>query len=63
MRIGVAAVVLVLLASSAHADQRPVDKGTFGVGIVLGEPTGVCAKLYLKDDQALQVAVGFAFVK
>jgi hypothetical protein len=64
MRIGVAAVVLASFASSAHADgRRPVDKGTFGVGIVLGEPTGVCAKLYLKDDQALQLSVGFAFIK
>ena len=40
---------------------HPVDKGTFGVGIVLGEPTGICAKLYLSDDRAIQGAVGFNF--
>lgn len=40
---------------------RPVDKGTFGVGIVLGEPTGISAKLYLDDDTALQGAIGFNF--
>lgn len=42
--------------------QRAADKGAFGVGITLGEPTGVSAKLYLKDDQAIQAAVGFAFI-
>ena len=41
---------------------RPVDKGTFGIGIILGEPTGITAKLYLQDDQAIQAAVGSAFV-
>lgn len=40
---------------------HPVDKGTFGVGIVLGEPTGLCAKLYLSDDRAIQGAIGFNF--
>ena len=41
---------------------RPVDKGTFGVGIVIGEPTGIAAKLYLHDDRAIQAAIGAAFV-
>lgn len=41
---------------------RGEDKGTLGVGIVIGEPTGVCARLYLKDDQAIQGAVGAAFI-
>jgi hypothetical protein len=38
------------------------DKGTFGLGIILGEPTGISAKLYLQDDQAVQAAVGSAFL-
>jgi hypothetical protein len=41
---------------------RPVDKGSFGVGLVLGEPTGISAKLYLGDDTALQAAIGLNFV-
>jgi hypothetical protein len=62
------AVVIAVLAtsSSALADDGPIDrstdKGTFGVGIIIGEPTGICGKLYLKDDQAIQAAVGGAFV-
>ncbi|MBX3161204.1 MAG: hypothetical protein KF773_34905 [Deltaproteobacteria bacterium] len=37
------------------------DKGTFGIGLMIGEPTGVCGKLYLTDDTALQGAIGSAF--
>ncbi|HRC54856.1 MAG TPA: hypothetical protein PKU97_02985 [Kofleriaceae bacterium] len=38
-----------------------VEKGTIGLGLYIGEPTGVAAKLYLEDDRALQGAFGFAF--
>ena len=38
------------------------EKGTIGVGIVIGEPTGICGRLYLQDDQAIQGAVGVAFI-
>ncbi len=48
-------------AWAEEADTSRADKGTLGLGIILGEPTGVTAKLYLKDDQAVQAAVGFAF--
>ncbi len=41
---------------------RGADKGTFGVGLILGEPTGISAKLYLADDQAIQAGVGFALI-
>lgn len=41
---------------------RAADKGTFGLGLILGEPTGITAKLYLADDQAIQAAAGFAFI-
>ena len=64
MRIALALAVLAAVGAPASAQKkRPIDKGTLGVGLVLGEPTGICAKLYVKDDQALQVAVGFAFIK
>jgi hypothetical protein len=63
-RVVLAALALATLAGTARADddKRAADKGTFGVGIILGEPTGVTAKLYLKDDQALQAAIGAAFI-
>ena len=62
----IAAVLLAGLASEAHAEgeleDSSVEKGSLGVGIVLGEPTGVAAKLYLQDDQAVQGALGLSFV-
>ncbi len=61
--------VLAVLAGSAHAQGddpvekgRPAEKGTLGVGIIVGEPTGICAKIYLAKDRALQLAAGSAFI-
>lgn len=66
MRFALALAVATGFAAPAHADPddsaRGTDKGTLGVGIILGEPTGITAKLYLKDDQAVQAAVGSAFI-
>ena len=47
-------------ADANESGHRPAEKGTIGVGLILGEPTGICAKLYLEDDQAIQVAAGSA---
>ena len=68
MRIAFAITLLLALARVAFADDQPAagdgtrgDKGTFGIGVVLGEPTGISAKLYLRDDRAIDVGVGEAF--
>jgi hypothetical protein len=77
MRKSVSALLVLAMTSVAWADDdatsapatppaslekgRPVDKGAFGVGLVLGEPTGIAAKLYLDDDTAIQAGVGFNF--
>ncbi len=65
MRAALAITLVASLAGTALADDGEtsrMDKGTIGIGLILGEPTGISAKLYLKDDQAVQAAAGFAFV-
>lgn len=72
MRCVSALLLLTLAAAPARADDdeppasepisRGTDKGTIGVGIIIGEPVGLTARLYLKDDQAIQAAVGSAFI-
>ncbi|CAN5750632.1 hypothetical protein BH11MYX3_BH11MYX3_15930 [soil metagenome] len=66
MRRALAVICLLgSLGGTALADDGAtsrMDKGTIGIGLILGEPTGISAKLYLKDDQAVQAAAGFAFV-
>ena len=66
MRSVLALAAVLATAAPARADSDDdhtrADKGALGVGIILGEPTGITAKLYLKDDQAIQAAVGSAFV-
>ncbi|MEO7734450.1 MAG: hypothetical protein ABIY55_26075 [Kofleriaceae bacterium] len=63
--LALAAVLATAAPASADSDDdhaRGADKGALGIGIILGEPTGITAKLYLKDDQAVQAALGSAFV-
>jgi hypothetical protein len=68
MRNGLVALALVAsVAGSARAELedrqgRSTDKGTLGVGLIFGEPTGICGKLYIQDDQAIQAAIGGAFI-
>src|SRR5215207_2316897 len=61
MRLG-GFTIAALIALPGVAVADAVEKGSFGVGIVIGEPTGVTAKLYLDDDTAVQAAAGSAFI-
>jgi len=54
-----AALVSMVGASPASAED---EKGALGVGLILGEPTGISAKLYLSDDTAVDAAAGGAFI-
>jgi hypothetical protein len=59
------AAMLSVATGSAAAEELTddsVEKGSLGVGIMIGEPTAVCAKLYLEDDRAIQGALGATFV-
>jgi hypothetical protein len=57
--VGLAAVVV---APAVQAEERSADKGVLGLGLIVGEPTGVCAKYYLADDTAIDAAVGGAII-
>lgn len=58
--IVVASIVTDVGLSTAQAQE--VEKGAFGLGVILGEPTGVAAKLYLDDNTAIDAAAGIAVV-
>lgn len=74
MRTQVVSLLLVCLASTAHADgdsSKPdepaephtgTEKGTFGIGLMIGDPTGICGRLYVSDDRAIQGGLGAAFI-
>ncbi len=61
-------IAIAVLASVGTADARPRPHGfggkrfdankTFGLGLELGEPTGITGKLFLKSDQALDFGLG-----
>lgn len=52
----------VVAASGQASAQQPAEKGVLGVGLIVGEPTGVSGKYYLSDDRAIDGAVGGAIV-
>ena len=52
-------VLILLLALSAS---RASAQGGFGLGIILGEPTGVSAKAWLTRTTALDFAAAWSFV-
>jgi hypothetical protein len=60
LSILLAAAVLAVVPRAASA--QPAEKGVLGVGLIIGEPTGVSAKYYLSDDRAIDAAVGGAIV-
>lgn len=60
-------LILPLIAAAALVATSPVaraesEKGVFGIGLIVGEPTGVSAKYYVGDDMAVDVAVGATFI-
>jgi hypothetical protein len=60
-------IVTVSLVAAAIFCSTPAsaqeEKGLFGIGVIIGEPTGVSAKYYLSDTTAFDAAVGGAFIK
>lgn len=50
-------ILLLLLPSLAHAGRN--DQG-FGLGLILGEPSGIDGKLWLGQDTALDAAVAWS---
>jgi hypothetical protein len=45
-------------APAGETTRGGVEKGAFGLGLIVGLPMGISAKLYLEDDQAVQGAFG-----
>jgi hypothetical protein len=56
-------LVIVCTAALALAPRRAAaEGGPFGLGLILGSPTGFSAKLYLNRRNALDFALGFSFL-
>jgi len=56
MLVAAAAGLLVCSALPVHAQER-----RFGAGIILGEPTGLSAKLWVGEKAAVDAAVAWSF--
>lgn len=49
------------LTRTADYDYNPDRRSGFGIGVVVGEPTGLTLKGWLDDQNALDAAVGWSF--
>lgn len=59
----VALLVLLLLGTANHALAEGPGRGPLGVGVLLGEPTALTAKLMLNDYNGVQVHLGYGIGK
>jgi hypothetical protein len=61
MRTIIVGVILGIICA-AHAAHADTNAGPFGIGIMIGEPTGISAKYYLKSgDKAIDGGIGGNF--
>lgn len=51
--------LILLFVTGVSAQASPVE-GTLGAGIIIGEPTGLSAKSYLTQTQALDAALSYS---
>ena len=56
--IGAGLVMLGMLGGTATAQQSGI-----GVGVILGEPTGISLKLFLSAKNAVDLAVGYSMLE
>ena len=61
MRTAIILLTALLLLATATASFAG-DHRTFGLGFVLGEPTGISAKYFLADPHALDFDLAFSFL-
>jgi hypothetical protein len=52
-------VIIIFFLLSLNLSAEP---GGFGIGIYLGEPTGITAKLWLSTESALDVCAAWSFI-
>ena len=53
--IVLAGIMLMLVSLSGNAQQ----KGVFGLGFIIGDPTGISMKFWTKETNAMEIAAGW----
>jgi hypothetical protein len=56
MRCTLVILCLILATEGSHAQQRK-----FGLGLIIGEPTGISAKLWTSPENALDFGLGWSY--
>ncbi len=59
----VRSIVFVLLTMVLTCGTVKAQDSGFGLGVILGEPTGISGKLWIEDNKAIDGAVAWSFEK
>ena len=62
MRKNLKALLLITFLLLTYSGQLNAQNSEIGAGIIVGEPTGVCAKLWLDASSALNAAAAWSFI-
>jgi hypothetical protein len=62
MKLLVSCAVLVTLLAVPLSASAQEEKGLLGIGLIVGEPSGVSAKYYLSNDRAIDGAIGAGLI-
>ncbi|MCH8495173.1 MAG: hypothetical protein LAT57_06010 [Balneolales bacterium] len=54
-------IVAIALLAGPQQTQAQTSNGDFGLGVILGEPTGVSAKLFLGESRAFDFGAAWSF--
>lgn len=57
----VAMFVLAVCVTEARGQIAPIDAGDMEIGLILGEPTGLSAKLWTTENTAFDLGVAWSF--
>jgi len=52
-------LALILLVLSLAMNASAMERNRFGIGVILGEPTGITGKYMINDKNAIDVGVGW----
>ncbi len=60
LRSIVCAIIVAVVATAVASPASAQDDKTFGIGFIIGEPTGIDAKLFLNNERALEFAAAWS---
>ncbi len=56
-----ASILAILIGLAANSEAQPKQREGFGIGVIVGEPTGLSIKKWINETQAIDAGLGWSF--